>query len=627
MTETNIGNGTSHPFIRTQEVVASARWLLILRWAAGLGVLIATWVACSVLDLGVSSAPLYVTGFTILVYNAGLWAWLNRLEADDDSPSASYDRLAHLQVGLDWLSMAALIHFSGGIESPIIFFYIFHILISSLLFSQRIAYVYAIMALVLVGGVAALQWLGWLPHVHVEGFLAGESYRTLPYVVGVLGTFGITSLVTVYLTSSIAERLRHREDQLKTLYLAAQTINSSLNFQEVLDRLVRATAGAMNVSGASIGLLDSTGSEIDVVAAYGISQAYLSKGPTLVSKSRVYDKVLSTGEPLILQGDFDPSLFQYPDEKELEGIRSILYVPLVARRRPLGVVRVHSRQANRFNADDARFLSAIGAQGAVAIENALAYQALKKLDVDKSQFVRSVTHELRSPVTGAQSLLRGVLKGYAGNLNDRQREIMGRLNRRLDKLEALINDLLDLAAGRSDLQVEECRPLSLMGNLDRVMTVVEPQAREKDQKLIYERPESSPVVMATEEGLDRILVNLVGNAVKYTPEGGTVTVSVQEHDRQVGITIKDTGIGIPADSLPRLFQEFYRAPNAKAFETGTGLGLVIVKELVESFNGRISVESQEGKGTTFTVHLPVVAGHDQAKREPDKQVETEEELV
>jgi two-component system phosphate regulon sensor histidine kinase PhoR len=288
---------------------------------------------------------------------------------------------------------------------------------------------------------------------------------------------------------------------------------------------------------------------------------------------------------------------------------------------------VHSRQANRFNADDARFLSAIGAQGAVAIENALAYQALKKLDVDKSQFVRSVTHELRSPVTGAQSLLRGVLKGYAGNLNDRQREIMGRLNRRLDKLEALINDLLDLAAGRSDLQVEECRPLSLMGNLDRVMTVVEPQAREKDQKLIYERPESSPVVMATEEGLDRILVNLVGNAVKYTPEGGTVTVSVQEHDRQVGITIKDTGIGIPADSLPRLFQEFYRAPNAKAFETGTGLGLVIVKELVESFNGRISVESQEGKGTTFTVHLPVVAGHDQAKREPDKQVETEEELV
>jgi signal transduction histidine kinase len=627
MTETKLEDGTSHPFIRTQQVVASARWLLVLRWAAGLGVLIATYVACSVLNLGVSSTPLYVTGVVILVYNAGLWAWLNRLQANAESPHTSYNQLAHLQVGLDWLAMATLIHFSGGIESPIIFFFIFHILISSLLFSQRVAYVYALMALVLVGGVAGLEWAGWLPHVHVQGFLEGEAYRNLAFLVGVLGTFAITALVTVYLASSIAEQLRHREDQLKSLYLVAQTINSSLNLQEVLDRLVRATAGAMNVSAASIGLLDSTGSEIEVVAAYGISRAYLDKGPTLVTKSRVYDKVLSTGEPLILQGDIDPAWFQYPEEKEQEGIRSILYVPLVARHRIVGVVRVHSRHADRFDLDDASFLSAIGAQGAAAIENALAYQALKKLDLDKSQFVRSVTHELRSPVTGAQSLLRGVLKGYAGGLTDRQREIMGRLNRRLDKLEALINDLLDLAAGRSDLKVEEYRPLPLMATLERVIGSVEPQAREKDQELVFERPAGNPIVMATEEGLDRILVNLVGNAVKYTPERGTVTVSVKEGDRQVGITVKDTGIGIPADSLPKLFQEFYRAPNAKAFETGTGLGLVIVKELVESLNGRISVESQEGKGTTFIVHLPVVTGYDQAGLDAKARIQTEEEVV
>jgi signal transduction histidine kinase len=421
--------------------------------------------------------------------------------------------------------------------------------------------------------------------------------------------------------------LRRREDQLKTLYLVAQTINSSLNLQEVLDRLVRATAEAMDVSAASIGLLDATGSEIDVVAAYGISRSYLDKGPTQVTRSRVYDTVLSTGEPLILQGDIDPSWFQYPEEKQLEGIRSILYIPLVARQRILGVARVHSQQPDRFNADDARFLSAIGAQGAVAIENAMAYQTLKKLDVDKSQFVRSVTHELRSPVTGAQSLLRGVLKGYAGQLEDRQREIMGRLNRRLDKLEALINDLLDLAAGRSDLQVEECRPLPLMATLEHVIATVEPQAREKELKLIFERPAGSPMVMATEEGLDRILINLVGNAVKYTPEGGTVTVSVREYDRQVGITVKDTGIGIPADSLSRLFQEFYRAPNAKAFETGTGLGLVIVKELVESFNGRISVESEEGKGSTFIVHLPVVTAYDRTRSAVKDRIQTEEEMV
>jgi two-component system phosphate regulon sensor histidine kinase PhoR len=269
------------------------------------------------------------------------------------------------------------------------------------------------------------------------------------------------------------------------------------------------------------------------------------------------------------------------------------------------VVRAYSHRPNRFAEDDARFLSAMAAQGAIAIDNAMAYQALKKLDLDKSQFVRAVTHELRSPVTGAQSLLRGVIKGYAGEMTDRQRDIMGRLNRRLDKLEALINDLLDLAAGRSDLKVQECKPLPLMETLERVVSHVEMRADEKDQTLLIQRPDGSPIVSATEEGLDRIFTNLVGNAVKYTLEGGTVSVTVWEQDRQVAVEVKDTGIGIPAGSLPKLFAEFYRAPNAKAFETGTGLGLVIVKELVESFSGRISVESQEGKGTTFTVRLPL----------------------
>jgi signal transduction histidine kinase len=577
-----------------------------MRWIAGAGVLLATWFACSVLKLGLASTPLYITGVVILLYNAGLWTMLGRLQADPNGALAGYQRLAHLQVVLDWLAMTALIHFSGGVESPIIFFFIFHIIIASLLFSQRVAAVYALTALFLVGATVILELADWLPHVHVEGFLVSDSYQNPAFLIGVLGAFAATSVVTVYLTSSIAERLRQREDQLGTLYLGAQTVTSTLDLPEVLERLVRATAKALNVSAASIGLLDPTGTHVETVAAYGLSDAYLNKGPVSLEKSPVYFELFSAGEPIIIQGDIDPTRFQYPDAKEQEGIRSLLYVPLVARNRALGVVRVHSRRPNRFDDDDARFLAAIAAQGAVAIDNAMAYQTLKKLDLDKSQFVRAVTHELRSPVTGAQSLLRGVIKGYAGGLTDRQRDIMGRLNRRLDKLEALINDLLDLAAGRSDLKVEENKPLPLMETLGKVVTYMESLAQEKEQELVFERPAGNPFVCATEEGLDRIFVNLVGNAVKYTPEGGTVTVSVHERDLQVGIEVKDTGIGIPADALPKLFSEFYRAPNAKAFETGTGLGLVIVKELVESFGGRISVESTEGKGTTFIVYFPLV---------------------
>jgi len=600
----------SLPSTRIQEVVTSAHWLLTMRWIAGAGVLVATWIACRILGLGVSSTPLYVIGLIILLYNALLWRMVARLDADPAQSKITYSQLAHLQVGLDWLAMTALIHFSGGVESPIIFFFIFHVIIASLLFSQRIAFIYAFMALLLVGGTVALEIAGWLPHVHVGGFLAVDSYRNAAFFIGVLGTFAATSIVTVYLASSIAERLRQREDQLGTLYLGAQTVSSTLDLPEVLNRLVQATAEAMGVSGASIGLLDATGTRVEIAAAYGLSDAYLNKGPILLDKEGfVHTRVLSTGRPVIIQDEEYRAMLQYPEAMAAESIRSALYVRLQAKNRTLGVVRVYSLRPNRFQEDDAHFLSAIAAQGAVAIENALAYQALKKLDLDKSQFVRSVTHELRSPVTGAQSLLRGVLKGYAGGLTDRQRDIMGRLNRRLDKLEALINDLLDLAAGRSDLKVEQSTPLPLMETLEHVIAYVEPQIKEKKQELIFNLPAGrpAPIVSATAEGLNRIFVNLVGNAVKYTPEGGAVSVLVQSYDLQVKVVVKDTGIGIPADSLPKLFAEFYRAPNAKAFETGTGLGLVIVKELIESFGGRISVESVEGKGSTFTVHLPLAA--------------------
>ncbi|MEN8097625.1 MAG: HAMP domain-containing sensor histidine kinase [Chloroflexota bacterium] len=601
----------SHPFHRERELVTISRWLITMRWLAGAGVLLATWFARSVLDLDLQFTALFLVGVGIIAYNCALWRWLRSTESMEGDRIRRLHTISHIQVGLDWVAMALLIRFSGGIESPVIFFFIFHILIASLVFERRIAAIYAILALTIVAGISILEKSGLIQHHHVVGFFTGESFDNTAFVIGVIGIYAITSLVTFYLTSSIAERLHQREDQLSTLYLGAQTVSSTLDLQVVLDRLVHATAEALNVSAASIDLIDSTGTRVDIAAAYGFSQEYLNKGPLFLDQSQVLARVLRTGQSLILQGDLDRSLFQYPGELEREGIRSLLYVPLVSKNRSLGMVGVHSRQANRFSQDDAEFLSAIASQGAVAIDNAMSFQALKKLDHDKSQFVRTVTHELRSPVTGAQSLLRNIIKGYAGGLSDRQRDIMGRLDRRLNKLEALINDLLDLAAGRSDMSVEEPEPMSLLRSLDHVISVFQEQAEAKEQTLIFDPPAEDFLVYATEEGIERIFTNLIGNAIKYTPEGGTVTVKVENYDLQVGVVVCDSGIGIPADSLPKLFEEFYRAPNAKAFETGTGLGLVIVKELVESFSGRISVTSKEGKGTTFTVHLPLVTGINQ----------------
>jgi signal transduction histidine kinase len=217
-----------------------------------------------------------------------------------------------------------------------------------------------------------------------------------------------------------------------------------------------------------------------------------------------------------------------------------------------------------------------------------------------------ITHELRSPARVTSSLLNVLSRGYAGELNDRQADLVDRARRRIQVLETLVDDLLDLAAGKADGPDDVARgPVSLSEVLHEVCVRYEPLAGQKGLSVQYSGLDDGLIACGDREELDRIFNNLVSNAVKYTQVGG-VEVRMERTDGWVRITVADTGIGIPADALPRLFQEFFRARNAKASrETGTGLGLAIVKDLVERYGGRVEVESVEGMGTTFVVLLPV----------------------
>ncbi len=217
-----------------------------------------------------------------------------------------------------------------------------------------------------------------------------------------------------------------------------------------------------------------------------------------------------------------------------------------------------------------------------------------------------LTHELRSPVKVTSSLLNVLSRGYVGELNDKQADLVDRARRRIQLLETLIDDLLDLAAGKA---AEPPRvdhgsvPLDTL--LRRVCARFEALAAEKGLSLQCECTAAGLTLCGDEQELDRIFNNLVSNAVKYT-QAGEVRVRAERTGDHARITVADTGIGIPQEALPRLFQEFFRARNAKAVqETGTGLGLAIVKQLVKHHDGQIEVESVEGAGTTFTVLLPM----------------------
>jgi two-component system phosphate regulon sensor histidine kinase PhoR len=216
------------------------------------------------------------------------------------------------------------------------------------------------------------------------------------------------------------------------------------------------------------------------------------------------------------------------------------------------------------------------------------------------------THELRSPITIAQSLLNSLVKGYAGPLTDQQRDVLARIASQLDFLGHMVNDFLDLSASKAAPLTTGEGLVVVNSAVARVALILQPRAEEREVVLSLRPCQEELAVWASEEGLDHIFHNLVENAVKYTPSGGRVTVSLDRSDDEARVTVTDTGIGIPEEAQAHLFEEFYRAPNARTYNAvGTGLGLAIVKSLVDRYRGRIVVQSGSGKGTTFTVFLPL----------------------
>jgi len=373
-----------------------------------------------------------------------------------------------------------------------------------------------------------------------------------------------------------------------------------MELSHVLTYLAESAAIALRADAAAVCLLDESGTRLSVAAIHGLPAELLDRGPQEIQSCALDREAMSSRAAVVADAQHGP--LELPGQD----FRAGLCTPLIHEGQPVGTLHVYATVPERFSEDDAVTLRPLVDLGVAAITATRAMAELEALEANQAQFIRVMTHELRSPVVVAQSLVRNVLEGYAGKLTDKQADVFTRINRRLDGLENLINDLLDLAAGKALGPAEE-GPVVLNASIGRVVLLLQPRAEDKSLEMTFQSCRDQLVVRGTEEGLDRVFVNVVGNAVKYTSPGGAVAVSVQQVDGQAQVEVADTGIGIPEEALPHLFEEFYRAPNAKKTEVGTGLGLAIVKDLVERYGGRIQVKSTVGVGTTFTVTLPLLS--------------------
>ncbi len=230
---------------------------------------------------------------------------------------------------------------------------------------------------------------------------------------------------------------------------------------------------------------------------------------------------------------------------------------------------------------------------------------LKELDKMKSGFIAMVAHELRAPIATVEEQLAVILGGMAGELNERQRHLVGRAKERTQGVLTLIKDLLDLSTIEAGTMVQYKEPVSLADVISRVIEQMTAEARQKNIRIEFAPPPAVDVLQADRNSMEGLFANLLSNAVKYTPPGGKVTIGLEESGGYLKVTVTDTGIGIKSEDLPRLFDKFYRVRSAQTRQiVGTGLGLAIVKNIVDAHRGTISVESTEGTGTTVTVLLP-----------------------
>ncbi|MDD2679202.1 MAG: GAF domain-containing sensor histidine kinase [Candidatus Omnitrophica bacterium] len=238
-------------------------------------------------------------------------------------------------------------------------------------------------------------------------------------------------------------------------------------------------------------------------------------------------------------------------------------------------------------------------------ELTLALEEVKKISARKTNFVSSVSHELRTPLTSIKGYAAILLTGKLGELPKDVRERLEKINRHSDELVHMVNELLDISrieSGKVTMRTEIC---NLKEIVDKVEDLLSGQLKERKLSLTTGITQDANLVLADRTQIERVFINLISNAMRFTPAQGKITVTSRKVDKMIEVGVRDTGCGIPEEAQEAIFEEFFRVDNAINQEVrGTGLGLTLVKHIVEAHNGKIWVKSKIGSGSTFSFTLP-----------------------
>ncbi|MBD2299572.1 response regulator [Nostoc sp. FACHB-190] len=427
--------------------------------------------------------------------------------------------------------------------------------------------------------------------------------------------------------------LAKREALINTVTTA---IRSSLDPQDIFAAITHQLGQALQVDGCALSLWTEEDEAVQCVGLYDVFQhpdhilkpgqntnlninldlisqnfPYSTKAP--IKDNPLLQEILRTQEPVVISDiSVSPLELKGLDLPVKKPARSLMVVPLLADGKCIGSITLREgRKIRQWVSSDIELAKAVAAQAAIAVQQSRLYQKtreqaerLLELDKQKTEFFQNISHEFRTPITLIQGPLESAVASGEG-LSHAQSAIALRNSRRLLRLVNQLLDLQRLDAGRMQ---PSFRPCDLVEFVSQIVESFRPYCEKKQLHLATDF-DACPKVYLDMEKFDKVVYNLLSNAMKFTPEDGTISVTLQHHNEYCILQVKDTGIGIIQEQIPMLFERFRQAEGSenRSYE-GSGLGLALVKELVELHGGKITVDSVYGEGTTFTLWL--LTGHE-----------------
>ncbi|MCX5726564.1 MAG: ATP-binding protein [Candidatus Saganbacteria bacterium] len=569
---------------------------VILRWTViviGLAIVIPLWLYGAIADF----APIFFVTVFVITFNTIYTILLSR---DIVHPAMDF-----LDSAADIIVITLISRFTGGMSSPFTLLYLIVVLADG--FYMKIANIIFDFLFIAACYNVLIPWKNII--IFNPSFLLTVGGRSVIFIV-------MAVVVVLY-----AMALARREGELIAFSDISTSISAAPVLTEVIGSLIDKISGVMNVKICGFMLCDEKGKELrwqhPVRLPKGM-EGSIDKYHIKLDKEGITAEVFKTGKPYIsLTAPKDPLAI-----KDLVGqfkIGNILIVPLKVGGKTIGVLHVANKRFGHFTRDDIALLPSLAAQAAVIIENARLYEGekenvlkLKELDRMKTEFMSMVSHELRTPLTSISGFVSHMLDGKTGNLTETQTKFLKIVKDQSKHLESLIGSLLDFSRIETGKLVIITEPVNLGTFIKDVVNSMQPELEGKELKLKMHIEDGISAVLFDQEKIRRVISNLIGNAIKFTPSPGSIEIAARKEKRKgkgkfVEISVADTGIGVRHENLKRIFYKFYQVDSSMTRAVGgMGMGLSIAKEIVRAHGGKIWAESEgEGRGSKFIFTLPL----------------------